>query len=214
MNANIFKKKEILLLDFDGTIKKSDNIKGDCFVKVFGNKINNKIIKKIKLHHLNNLGMTRYDKLPIYLKWNGIKDSLDNIKKISSKFSKIVVKEVIRSNWVVGARKFIILNKKKKLILITATPKKEMVLILKKLGLFKYFYKIYGAPIKKENVVKKLINSYKIKREKFIYFGNTESDYFAAKKNNIDYVNIGKLKKIKTRYNSIRNFNVFNKFLI
>ena len=43
-----------------------------------------------------------------------------------------------------------------------------------------------------------------------MYIGNSDSDYLAAKKNNIDYYNVGKLKNIKKKYNKIKNFKSFN----
>ena len=92
--------KEVIFLDFDGTIKQSDNIKAEIFVKIFGNKINHKEKLKIKKHHYNNLGLSRYNKIPLYMKWNDLKITKKNILKFSSKFSKLAVAKVSKSKWV------------------------------------------------------------------------------------------------------------------
>ena len=68
MKKKYLNKKEIIFIDFDGTIKDSDKIKGKTFIEIFGNKLNNSIKKKIKEHHHNNLGVSRYLKIPMYFK--------------------------------------------------------------------------------------------------------------------------------------------------
>tara|TARA_B100000900_G_C20259499_1_gene585379 strand:+ start:8 stop:637 length:630 start_codon:yes stop_codon:yes gene_type:complete len=208
MKKNILKNKEVIFIDFDGTIKKSDHIKGKAFVQIFGKKVKNK--EKITNHHLENLGISRIEKIPIYLVWNNINNNKKNILKYSTKFSKLVIKKIYNSKWVLGAKKFIQLNQNKKLILITATPKNEIKIILKKLNIINYFYKIYGSPIDKIDVVKRTLKKLYLKKGKYMYIGNSDSDYLAAKKNNIDYYNVGKLKNIKKKYNKIKNFKSFN----
>ncbi len=77
MKKNILKNKEVIFIDFDGTIKKSDHIKGKAFVQIFGKKVKNK--EKITNHHLENLGISRIEKIPIYLVWNNINNNKKNI---------------------------------------------------------------------------------------------------------------------------------------
>ena len=208
MKKNIIKNKEVIFIDFDGTIKKSDHIKGKSFVQIFGKKVKNK--KKIINHHLENLGISRKEKIPIYLGWNNINNNKKNILKYSAKFSKLVIKKVCKSKWVLGVKKFIKLNENKKLILITATPNNEIKIILKKLSIINYFYKTYGSPIDKADVVNKTLKKMNFKKSKYLYIGNSFSDYLAAKKNNIDYFNVGKLKNFKKKYNRIKNFKSLN----
>ena len=56
-----FKNISHVFIDFDGTLKDTDKIKGTLFVNIFEK--NNKYLKdKINNHHLNNLGVTRLKK--------------------------------------------------------------------------------------------------------------------------------------------------------
>ncbi len=210
MKKKYLNKKEIIFIDFDGTIKDSDKIKGKTFIEIFGNKLNNSIKKKIKEHHHNNLGVSRYLKIPMYLKWNSISSTKININKYNKKFSKIIVKKVCDSKWIAGAKYFIKSNKKKKIILVTATPVEEIKLILKKLKIIKYFYKIFGSPLNKSEIVKKTIKKNNFKKKYCIYFGNSYSDYIAAQTNKILYINIGNIKNFKKKYNKIKNFKSLN----
>ena len=136
----------------------------------------------------------------MYLKFVGIKETQKNIKKYKKLFSKITIENVCNSKWITGAKKFIFSNKSKKLILITATPKTEIKIILKKLNISNYFYKIYGSPIIKSEEVKNFIVSNDSNRNKYVYIGNSMSDFEAANKNKIIYINIGKLKNCKKIY--------------
>ena len=211
MQKNYLDKKKIIFLDFDGTIKQSDKIKAQIFTKIFGNKLDKNLKKKIEEHHHNNLGVSRFLKIPIYLKWIGINCTKININRFNKKFSKIVVNKVCKSQWVIGAKNFIKLNKAKKIILITATPSKEIKLILKRLKIFQYFYKIYGSPLNKPEIVKKILKSQNYEKRDYIYFGNSYSDYLAASSNKILYINIGEIKNLKKKYIKIKNFKSLNK---
>lgn len=210
MKKILLKDKKFIFIDFDGTIKNSDNVKAKAFIKIFGNKITTSTKNKIKNHHYENLGVSRFDKIPIYLNWNGLLGTKKNIHKYSKKFSKVTIKEVCLSKWIPGAKKFITLNKGKKFILITATPKKEIKIILKKLKIYDHFYKIYGSPVIKSEAVREVLNKIKIEKNRCLYIGNSLSDYYAAKKNMITYINIGKIDNFKKKYNFIKNFNLIN----
>ena len=125
-----------------------------------------------------------------------------------------MINRVCSSKWVLGAKKFITLNQNKKLILITGTPHKEIILILKRLKIFQYFYKIYGSPLKKSQIVKKIFGSHVYSKINYIYFGNSYSDFLAAKKNKILYVNIGKIRGFKKKYIKIKNFKSLNNHIL
>ena len=55
--------------DFDGVIKESVNIKNEAFKKLFADQ-SKSIIKRISYHHLANGGMSRFEKIPIYIDWS------------------------------------------------------------------------------------------------------------------------------------------------
>ena len=210
MKKNFLNNKEFIFIDFDGTIKQSDDVKAKAFIKIFENKINDTQKKRIANHHYENLGVSRFVKIPLYLKWSGIKQTKKNTVKYSRLFSKIVINRVCSSKWVLGAKKFITLNQNKKIILVTATPNKEIIKILKKLKIYDYFYKIYGSPIIKSEIVKNFLNFYNSSQKNYIYIGNSLSDYYAAEVNKIFYINIGKLKNLKKKYIFIKNFKTLN----
>ena len=81
MKKNFLNNKEFIFIDFDGTIKQSDDVKAKAFIKIFENKINDRQKKRIANHHYENLGVSRFVKIPLYLKWSGIKQTKKNTVK-------------------------------------------------------------------------------------------------------------------------------------
>ena len=65
----IFKKN--MFWDFDGVIKETTQLKTEAFVGLF-NDISPATRSKIQRHHNLNNGISRFDKIPLYLEWAGI----------------------------------------------------------------------------------------------------------------------------------------------
>ena len=80
MNKIKLTKFETIFLDFDGTLKISDKIKGVLFYEIFNGYTKPIHKNKILQHHYDNLGLSRYKKIPIYMKYCNIKVNLINKK--------------------------------------------------------------------------------------------------------------------------------------
>ena len=203
-----FKNISHVFIDFDGTLKDTDKIKGTLFVNIFEK--NNKHLKdKINNHHLNNLGVTRLKKIPLYMKWSKIPVNQKNKKKYLNKYKKEIFKKVCLSSWMPGAYKFLKNSSgKKKIYLLTATPNKEISKICKTINVTSFFEGIFGYPYIKEKIVSEIIKKKKLKKAECIYIGNAFSDYKAAKLNKINYIHFDKdNKKFKNNKFTINNFN-------
>ena len=201
---------EMVFWDFDGVIKESVSVKTDAFVEIF-NPYGPGVAKKVRLHHLENGGMSRFDKIPLYLKWSGVEPTNSKINQISNQFSMIVKNNVINSDWVPGVREFIERNKKKYIfIIVSATPQKELNDICRKLNIGNYFDKIYGSPTSKSDAIKASIEDYGILPQKCIMFGDAMTDLNAAKENNINFIfrrhKFNQNLKIETKIFIIDNF--------
>jgi len=185
---DLIRKRKSIIWDFDGVIKDSVDIKGNVFQKLFsdqGKKIKNKILE----HHKTNGGISRFDKLKIYLDWSSHRNSHENISIYASKFSYLVTKEVINSNYIDGAKDYLEKNfKRQNFYLVSATPQEEIVEITKKLEIFYFFIKVFGSPLTKEDSFKSILDSSKHKNKDFIAIGDSLSEYNAANKNNLDFI--------------------------
>ena len=106
----LIKNYDIIFWDFDGVIKESLNAKSEAFKLLFQNE-SIEVQNFIENHHMNNGGVSRYEKMPIYLNYAGKFFNNDIINDYCDKFSSLVTKNVIESNWVNGVFNF--LNKTK-----------------------------------------------------------------------------------------------------
>ena len=185
MNLDMF---SVVFWDFDGVIKESVSVKTDAFLELF-KPYGSKICEKVKAHHIANGGMSRYEKLPLYLKWSGVKPNAEKINELSNQFSLIVKKKVINSDWVPGVKRFIKNNKEKFIfIIVSATPQKELIEICRTINIENYFNKIYGSPMSKSEAIKSAMAHYKILPDKCLMIGDAMADIYAAEQNNINFI--------------------------
>lgn len=184
----MIKNASIIFWDFDGVIKDSVSVKSDAFVQLFL-PFGEEISKRVKDHHEENGGMSRYDKLPIYLEWAGKENSKSLISEYEKLFSKLVLQRVIKSPWVLGAKEYIENNfQNQDFYIVTATPQYEIEIILSKLEIEKYFRGVIGSPISKKDALKIFLTNDSLNPKEAIMVGDSMSDYEAAKHNNIEFI--------------------------
>jgi HAD superfamily hydrolase (TIGR01549 family) len=176
---------EVIFWDFDGVIKDSVEVKSIAFEKLFSDYDQN-LADRVREHHERNGGVSRFEKIPLYLSWSNEVITSKKVQEFCNRFSLLVKQSVIDSPWVHGFLEFIERHhKEKKHILVTATPIEEIEEILQELNIKHFFYKIYGAPNTKNDAINETLRSLKIGSEHAIMLGDSESDYKAAKDNNV-----------------------------
>lgn len=202
---------DVIFWDFDGVIKESVSVKTDAYVELFRH-YGSDVCNQVKNHHLTNGGMSRFDKIPLYLKWVGIEQNDEEVQNYCDKFSRIVKDKVIASAWVPGVQDFIHNNNKKYIfIMVSATPQDEIEEICKKLNLDCFFLKIYGSPASKSKSIKISMLQCEVDASSCIMIGDAQADIDAAQDNNIDFIfrrHQENLKlNINTNIQTIENFN-------
>tara|TARA_Y100000741_G_scaffold350402_1_gene320468 strand:+ start:2609 stop:3244 length:636 start_codon:yes stop_codon:yes gene_type:complete len=183
--------KSIYIFDFDGVLVDSVKIKTESFAliyKPFGIKVVNKVIN----HHLENGGMSRFDKFKFYHKnFLNINLNKDDLSILNIKFSSLVKNKVIKAPEIPGATQYLFeLNKNKRVYVNSATPKNELLEIISKRGWSNYFIDILGSPKSKTENIQYIIDKEKRDLKEFVFFGDAINDYKAAKKIGIDFVQL------------------------
>ena len=185
---DLVNKKKLLLLDFDGVIKDSNNAKLEAFTELFEN-CGQETKEKIRRHHLRNLGVSRFEKIPIYMDFAGLSINTKEERRLHKKFAKEVVEKVKDSEWIEGSYKFIQKKSCTHLqFIISATPKDELNELVDQLKLKEFIDGTYGSPTKKENAISKVLKSTKTKKEDALFIGDGLTDYEAAKKLDIEFI--------------------------
>lgn len=172
---------DTIVFDFDGVLVESVDIKTQAFKTLYKN-YNEKLIKEIVAYHLNNGGVTRYEKIR-YVHKNILGKNLSVKEEIQliTKFSELVEDLVITAKWVPGTFEF--LNKYQKLLplhILSATPEDELLRIIKGRQMSQYFSSITGAPGLKSETLLKICKFSNYAPKKILMIGDSYSDFEAA----------------------------------
>jgi len=178
-----------IVFDFDGVLKESVDIKTRAFSDIYS-KYGTSVVDKVVEHHLNNGGISRYEKIKLYHKnFLNITSSDLEIQQIADFFSKIVLNKVVEAPFVKGAEKFIKKNYKKySMFISTGTPHNEIIQIVKQNKINCFFIDVFGSPESKINHLNKISNQWKIKKNNMIFIGDSITDKTAANTFNIKFI--------------------------
>lgn len=170
-----------IFFDFDGVIAESVSAKTEAFRELYlpyGINIADKVVN----HHINNGGISRYEKFKIYHNQFLNKEiSTKEVDALAQKFSNIVLDKVINCDEVKGAKAF--LEKHSKSLncwIITGTPTEEINIIAEKRGVEKHFIGLHGSPKNKIYWTEYLIEKYSLNRSETLFLGDATTDYDAA----------------------------------
>ena len=185
---------EAVFFDFDGVILDSVDVKTKAFAKMF-RKYGPEVEERVVEYHLNNGGVSRFDKFRYY--YEEILNKPVNekiIKTLSEQFSNLVIDGVLSSPFMPGAREILESLKEKEIpcYIVSATPYEEINLIVKKKGLKGYFKEVHGSPRKKWEICQEIINRKDYNPQNCLLIGDAMSDYEAAQKNRISFLGIVK----------------------
>jgi len=180
---------QAIFFDFDGVLAECMDVKTEAFAQLF-QPYGEEIVKKVVKHHIENGGISRYKKIRYYYE-EFLKRQISEkeVNEIAQKFSDLVVKKVIESDWVKGAKEFLEkYHKKIDLYIISGTPQKELELIVKKRKMKKYFKGVYGTPITKPEHFRQIIAENNYNPKKVLYIGDSLSDMRDAGETKIPFL--------------------------
>ena len=174
--------------DFDGVIKESVDVKTQAFIQLF-RPFGAAVVERVSEHHEANGGMSRFEKLPIYIEWVGLEPTKAIVHEYCEKFGHLVTQKVIASPWVLGVES-VLRNKcrHQKLVLVSATPQAELEFILQELRLTQSFAFIYGAPIKKRDAISAILSAKKLNPKLCLMIGDAIADKDAAEANQVPFL--------------------------
>jgi phosphoglycolate phosphatase-like HAD superfamily hydrolase len=178
----------VVFWDFDGVIKDSVGAKTRAFETLFL-PFGSEVSARVRAHHEANGGVSRFQKIPIYLNWAGLAANDKQVQAFCDKFSTLVLQEVINAPWVPGVFDYLQQNcANQYFILITATPQEEIEYILHNTGIIHCFREVHGAPNPKSDVVASALRRLKVEPANALVIGDAETDLMAARVNSIPFL--------------------------
>ena len=171
-----------IFYDFDGVIKESTQIKTEAFYTLYL-PYGKEIAEKAKKHHIENGGISRFEKFKYYHKqFLNVDLDEDEINSLAKEFSKIVFQKVIECPYVKGAKESIVtLKTNYKQFIVTGTPQNEIEQILKSLKINHFFDGIFGSPKNKIEISKQILDTEKLNHNQVVFIGDATTDFKAAK---------------------------------
>lgn len=180
---------DTVFFDFDGVIVESVDIKTNAFAKLFEGE-GEPVVKRVVAYHLNNTGVSRYDKFRHIYK-EMLARPLDEAEfgRLCDRFAALVVDEVVKAPYVKGAEEFLTRYAPVlRCYVVSAAPQSEIEEIIDRRGIAKHFRGIYGAPTKKGVAVKEVLLRESARPSAAAYIGDAISDYHAAKNNRVHFI--------------------------
>jgi phosphoglycolate phosphatase-like HAD superfamily hydrolase len=173
--------------DFDGVIKESVGVKTAAYVQLFGHTA--ELAARVRTHHELNGGVSRFEKIPLYLGWGGQALTAAAIEAHCAAFAGAVRQAVIDAPWVPGVREYLAAHhERQRFVLVTATPQAEMIDILDALHIGAWFREVHGAPTPKAAAVVGVLRRWRCAPQEAVFVGDARSDYQAASDGGIDFL--------------------------
>lgn len=177
-----------IILDFDGVILESNEIKIEGFYLLFKGFGEDKAFK-ISNYFRNNAGFSRYDIIRyFFLKILNEEINESILIQYATQYSSIVRDKVLKAKFVDGCKDFLLKNDSYNLFIVSSSDENDLKYICAELKISKCFNDILGSPTKKAINIKNIIDKYNLKKDESIYIGDSLNDYHATVKNNIVFI--------------------------
>jgi len=182
---------DVYIFDCDGVILDSNNLKSEAFSEALKGEPRDKIDALIEYHKING-GISRYEKFKYFYEViHPSTDKEDKCRKAILRFGRIVSERLKVACLIPGVEDFLDNSKSlsKALYVNSGGDEKELRKLFKERNISKYFKEIYGSPFSKEKNLEKILSS-SGENTRFLFFGDSKSDYQAANSFEIDFVYI------------------------
>ena len=188
MSVEALRRARVVFWDFDGVIKESVSVKTDAFESLF-RPFGADVAQRVRGHHEAHSGVSRYQKIPVYLGWAGESASEDAVRQYCDRFSGMVRQRVIDAPWVPGVREYLTSrHAEQQFVLVTAPPQGEIEEILRDLGIAHCFREIHGAPMSKGDAIAEVLRKWECPAAESVMVGDSEADLGAATSNGVAFV--------------------------
>lgn len=172
---------DAIVFDFDGVLVDSVDVKTRAFAALY-EPYGPEVVGKVVAWHLEHGGVSRYRKFrhfhQVFLgqPLSGAEES-----RLADRFSALVEEAVIAAAWIPGALEFLE-GKQAQMPLFVAsgTPEEELVRIIERRNMKRYFSGVGGAPKGKAEIIAGFLGSHNIAPDRTLMVGDAMTDLEAA----------------------------------
>lgn len=186
-----------LILDFDGVVLESVNIKDQAFYDLF-DQISDEQRRAVMAYHLERPGLPRKPKIAGMLSdliSHGADPDPALVDALAKRFSDLVIHKILQAPLVAGIERAV-QRAEGQCWVVTAGPEDETKMICEKRQILPWFQAVYGSPTRKSENLSKLCKTQGLDPRRALFIGDNFSDFEAAKANGIHF--LGRLIEGKT----------------
>jgi len=179
---------DVLVLDFDGVILESADIKTRAFRELFAAYPDE--LDAIVAYHEANAGISRFLKFShIYRHLLDRPLGPEEERALGERFSDLVIDEVICCPFVPGALEFLQAHSRTcPLFLASGTPDGELQRLVAARKLTSFFREVFGSPMEKSAILERILAMTGKPRTSLLFVGDGMSDYEAAKAAGVGFI--------------------------
>ena len=178
-----------LILDFDGVLAESNDIKTEAFKTVFGTYPEHHG-RMIEYHHAN-MSLSRVEKFRYFIReCLGRGEDAALLKSMLASYSKEVVDRVASCPATPGSLEFLEeFSAIIPLYLASVTPIEDLSVVLKRRSLKKYFREVFGdPPVPKKEAVYRVRIQENCRIEDLLLIGDSEGDWKTVRETGIGFI--------------------------
>lgn len=170
----------VIVLDFDGTLIESVDVKTDAFRELFRDY--EEVRDQILAYHLQHNGVSRLIKLRhIYEHFLKLPYDGKTEQQVTERFSALVFDRVVRCPYVPGAFEFLRYYAPLcPLYVASSSPQGELERVIATRGIDHWFRGVFGAPQSKTEAIKNLLAHEGLPPEHAVFIGDSVEDYRVA----------------------------------
>lgn len=188
MDASARRPVKAIVLDCDGVILESNDVKAQTLRRLFGEYPEHG--EAIVDLHRNHGGLPRHEKLRIICEEIvGIPVDEDGILRLSEECGRLVDDAMMACPFAPGALEFLkSYSGRYPLFIATGTPEHEMRRLAERRGMGGYFAGIYGSPRYKATILRDMMAENGWQPEELVFVGDSVDDYNGAKAVRVPFV--------------------------
>ncbi len=179
---------KVVILDFDGVIVESNDIKDRAFEKIFNSYP--EYSEDFFRYHKKHVSVSRYTKFDYVLEKLGRVGDMDLKNKLLADFSKYTLELMYSAPFVKGAKEFLAaMQDKLPLYLASVTPIDDLNHILRHLNIRPFFTDVYGCPPwTKPGAILDIVNKENQTASSAVLIGDSYGDQRAANETGIHFI--------------------------
>ena len=180
---------EAVIFDFDGVIVESADIKTRAFIALY-EEHGTAAVAAAVAHHQANGGISRRKKIRhIHREHLGVRLSEDALEALCRRFSSLVEAAVVDCPAVAGAERFLAAHHRRlPLFVVSGTPHEELLRIVDRRHLARYFAGVFGSPPEKPPTIRAILRQHRLAAETVLFVGDARTDHDAAAETGLRFI--------------------------